>query len=698
MCGARVKVRKKVYLPLVVLVLHLLLVVFSVPALGKESEDRGPEASPFEADLEIVSVAFDPKIVSYPNARKSPYDPAVNPAYALVERALVNLNPDGPGNPLSNIIQRGDTVVLKPNLVGKSGFAREGCTRTPVIRPLVDFAVRAGASKVIIAEGSATPYPDSAIFGPGYSNITGLVESLQSVYPDTVITFKDLNQDNFTWVDLEENSAFHGRYTSEELYSVGVMRMDEDSYYFAPDRHGYNPRGYRPGLYAIAQTILEADVLINVPKMKVHWITGVTLSLKNLIGITVSSTDNTTHEENIKDVPHWNNSNPKPAYNEVLDRQDSFENDIVWRVMADLNQIVLYADRNGVLQPTKQRKYLSVVDGIIGMEGPTIYDPPGVPRPTGVIVAGLNPVAVDVVCSRIMGFNYTILNSLVNMERVSGHPIGKADPSSICVVGTSLNNAAFREAYVPHQDYYDSRIEPHKIRLQYFEAPRPILIETDPEKPVQGVETKVVVYPDNIDLVASGWLRFSIDGNFSIVKMIRHGETMIGSLGFLEGGTNMSYNLCLQDNFLNTYWSNNIAILAAEAIHLRVVGSLLRTEVVIGEKVVVSATVVDDYGNQIEGATVEVSVDDTVGLSLTSLTDKGGGNYEGTLDTEELGAAGVTHTIVLRSSKKGYGSGQTTLTLIVQPRPDWWIIYIAAAAAIVAVAAVIYILTRRGRI
>lgn len=528
---------------------------FVTPVIGRVPDHmiQGAVHATNFGDIELVSVAYDPNIISYPNKSESPYGPDVNPTYNLVEQALVYLNPENPDNPLSNIIQQGDTVVLKPNLVGKSSFAEEGCTRTPILRPLVDFAVQAGASKVIIAEGSAVPYPDSIVFRPDYSNITGLVQALQSIYPSVVITYKDLNLDDFTWVDLGENSTFYGVYTPQQLYSVNNIRMDEDSFYYAQDSNGYDPKGYSLGLYAIANTVFQADVFINVPKMKIHWITGVTLSLKNLIGITVSSTGNTTNEAGGKDVPHWNNSAPKP---EVLTKQDSFANDVVWRVMADLNKIVLYADENGVLQPVKQRRYLSVVDAIIGMEGPT-----AVPRPTGAIIAGQTPVAVDAVCSRVMGFNYTVLNSVVNMEQISDHPIGEADPTAICIVGASLNSTTFGEPYVPHPDYEDPQITPYRIRLQHFDPPEAELIETYPETPREDVETKVIVFTQNIDLLAAAWLRYSLDGAEPIImKMVPNGETMIGNLGLLKDGTKVSYDVCLQDYFFSTGWSNKISV------------------------------------------------------------------------------------------------------------------------------------------
>jgi hypothetical protein len=117
---------------------------------------------------------------------------------------------------------------------------------------------------------------------------------------------------------------------------------------------------------------------------------------------------------------------------------------------------------------------------------------------------------------------------------------------------------------VPHIDYEDSQIAPYKIRLQYFDPPEAILIVTDPETPTEDVETKVVVYPENMSLVAAGWLSYSLDGaGPMIIKMVPSGETLVGNLGLLEAGTTLSYEVYLQDYFFNTDWS---ALAQAEVI------------------------------------------------------------------------------------------------------------------------------------
>ena len=57
-----------------------------------------------------------------------------------------------------------------------------------------------------------------------------------------------------------------------------------------------------------------------------------------------------------------------------------------------------------------QRKYLTIIDGIIGMEkeGPM----GGIPKKCGVLVGGFHPVAVDYVTSYIMGFDYTKIHKI----------------------------------------------------------------------------------------------------------------------------------------------------------------------------------------------------------------------------------------------------------------------------------------------
>jgi hypothetical protein len=80
-----------------------------------------------------------------------------------------------------------------------------------------------------------------------------------------------------------------------------------------------------------------------------------------------------------------------------------YGNDTTWRMVLDLNRILQHADSDGRFGARPSRRFLSVVDGIVGGEGNGPLD--ATPRPTGVVLTGTNPVAVDLACARIMGFD-----------------------------------------------------------------------------------------------------------------------------------------------------------------------------------------------------------------------------------------------------------------------------------------------------
>jgi hypothetical protein len=76
-------------------------------------------------------------------------------------------------------------------------------------------------------------------------------------------------------------------------------------------------------------------------------------------------------------------------------------NDTIWRTVLDLNRILFFADRDGVMRDTPQRRYLALVDGIIAGEGEGPLA--STPRNAGLMVGGFDPVLVDLACVRAMG-------------------------------------------------------------------------------------------------------------------------------------------------------------------------------------------------------------------------------------------------------------------------------------------------------
>lgn len=64
----------------------------------------------------------------------------------------------------------------------------------------------------------------------------------------------------------------------------------------------------------------------------------------------------------------------------------------------------MYADKDGHLRDSPARRLFCIVDGIVGGEGNGPLDP--APKPAGLVVSGRNPVAVELTCARLMGFDY----------------------------------------------------------------------------------------------------------------------------------------------------------------------------------------------------------------------------------------------------------------------------------------------------
>ena len=122
----------------------------------------------------------------------------------------------------------------------------------------------------------------------------------------------------------------------------------------------------------------QADTFISIAKMKCHWNCGVTLSMKNLIGLVP-----VTHYRQSPD--HWWRSMLHGSGNDSLRLP---------RIILDLNRA----------RPI----HLAVVDGIMAAEGGEV--PRGTFKPVqpGVLVAGKNPVATDAVATAVMSFDPTV--------------------------------------------------------------------------------------------------------------------------------------------------------------------------------------------------------------------------------------------------------------------------------------------------
>jgi len=374
-------------------------------------------------------VAHDPALQGYPTS--PPFDPDShcpecpyapddlvpdNGVYRLVREALRLMNPQGYGsvewNPLGGIIRPGDCVLIKPNLVDDSEWANGQTTHPAFLRPIVDYAYKAcgPGGRILLADGPwAAGIFDRLVVTTG---IQAMVEHLAAVHR-VPVALEDLNKSSWETTPLVD------------LGALSELRAVERVWY---DAHGeVMQEGSDPGVgrYRIAPPVLEANVVICVPKAKVHCSGGVTLAMKNMLGI-IPAWDGPHEQAVLKDCAHTSDVDRAAGARGIY-----LDNDTIWRSMADLNRILLYADAQGVLHPERQRRYLAIVDGIVAAEE-SQYHPH--PYPLNTVVIGTDPVTVDAVTARCMGFDPRLLKSVTKAAARSDFSLGPAHPSQIKVI------------------------------------------------------------------------------------------------------------------------------------------------------------------------------------------------------------------------------------------------------------------------
>jgi hypothetical protein len=192
--------------------------------------------------------------------------------------------------------------------------------------------------------------------------------------------------------------------------------------------------------YLLSETILAANLVVNLPKLKTHKKTGVTLALKNLVGVNGDKNWLPHHclgseAEGGDEYPggswidgarsratevarRWLSRGAGKAFFRAARRIESslrgdafvrsgnwYRNRTTWRMCLDLNRCLYYSRPEGpVLDAAAPvRTVLTIIDGIVAGEG----DGPLAPtdHPLGVVLAALDPVAADLVAIALMGFD-----------------------------------------------------------------------------------------------------------------------------------------------------------------------------------------------------------------------------------------------------------------------------------------------------
>jgi len=205
----------------------------------------------------------------------------------------------GDWNPFGSFILPGQNVLIKPNFMrhfsGRAGGTKALITHGSLIRAVADYAYIAlkGKGRIIIADGPM----DEADFEK-ITKISGLYE-IKEFYrknSDFNIEIYDLRQERVVrkngvaveTIKLKGDPAGYARVDlglNSEFKKNGMDCRSLDGPNFRPEiLHLHHNKDKSE--YLISNTLLEADVILNLPKMKTHKRAGVTLGLKNMVGIT----------------------------------------------------------------------------------------------------------------------------------------------------------------------------------------------------------------------------------------------------------------------------------------------------------------------------------------------------------------------------------------------------------------------------
>jgi len=357
-------------------------------------------------------------------------------------------------NPLGALVQRGKRVVLKPNFIrhwnpAAGATVESVITHGSILRAVADYAFLAVGTEgsVAIAEAAQQDCDFLQI------RKIAAIDDLVRFYEETLgrelevidlrretVTFRDgiivsrgsLPGDplGYRIVDLGERSLFHGSGLDPARFRGADYDPSVTTEHHTGNRHQY----------LLSETVLAADLVVNLPKLKTHKKTGVTLALKNLVGI--NGDKNWLPHHSVGSLAQGGDEFPDSRWIDRLRSQATefarpwlargkgigffragrrletslrgegfirsgnwHGNQTTWRMCLDLNRCLYYSDAHGLHldAPAPVRRVLTILDGIVAGEGAGPLSPNDVPL--GVVLAATDPVALDLAAVRLMGFD-----------------------------------------------------------------------------------------------------------------------------------------------------------------------------------------------------------------------------------------------------------------------------------------------------
>lgn len=344
-------------------------------------------------------------------------------------------------NPLGDVIAPGARVCIKPNWVHHENPRGGGLeclvTHPTLVAGVVEYA-RKATTRIVLG--------DAPIQGCDLDTLLGALHMRQLAGDCDIRDFRLVHvrggrffnqqqpsgrrREDYVLFDLGRESLLEPITERTTEFRVGMYAPEEMAQAHAPGRH----------LYLVCREVIDADVVIDMPKLKTHGRAGLTAALKNVVGITGEKSYLAHHRkggtlqggdcypgrEPLKQIAEelMDASSRRSAavargtlsglaatanrLNELLGSDRNvhgawYGNDTVWRMTLDLQRILRYGRADGTLAAEPQRQILHVTDGIIAGQGAGPLAPE--PLPLGVVTLGTHAGVMDWVHALLMGFD-----------------------------------------------------------------------------------------------------------------------------------------------------------------------------------------------------------------------------------------------------------------------------------------------------
>lgn len=456
--------------------------------------------------------------LAYPEYPFSHLSEQKNMVYDMVRQGFWSLGLDASHrgtpqwNPLGDLIQLGQSVLIKPNWVmhknEEQQFHNMECmvTHPSVIRVVVDYVVIAlkGTGKITIADAPIQSCDFAKLMEEMHYNKLWTFYSRQ----DVPLTTKDLRD------RIIDSSSVNKTYQVTKSLETGILvNLGQQSAFEDLDAaccRKFRITSYDPDIllshhtplkheYLISRETLDADVILNLAKPKAHRKAGLTACSKNLIG-TCSRKEYLPHhsvgaiseggDEYLRKnwlrrldghcIDQYNRAScrethggsfyrllhrvlgrmTRSSYSDAYTEGSWYGNDTIWRTIVDLNRIVQFADCEGQMHTKPQRRLFHICDMILTGEGEGPLLPS--PKKIGSIVMGDENAAVDRFICSLVGFDPHAVRYLAPL----------LERSKLCASDLLIVDA--NEDEIPFNNYpflQETHIQPPSGWVGHIEAP-----------------------------------------------------------------------------------------------------------------------------------------------------------------------------------------------------------------------------------